>query len=193
MPRKRTVGCMPFPKIFVLCEIQAALSRIWTQVAVSISDDDNRYTEHYVESFKTRLVGWKPGLKTYKSQEAKNEFQEYTCHFFIFSLSSSWSEWEGVTLRKIGFGRWFTQSQYRRQAKFSYPALYLNSLLLTFLSLTTHYGLLLKARTPSGMSHILLTIHSSRNWSDYLLVAPLNKYIQYSGKRKLFFLRKPSK
>ena len=36
----RIVGVIPFPKIFVLCEMQSVSSRIWTRVVVPISYDD---------------------------------------------------------------------------------------------------------------------------------------------------------
>ena len=38
------VGFIPFPGELVLCEMQSALSRIWTYVAVSTSYDNNYYT-----------------------------------------------------------------------------------------------------------------------------------------------------
>ena len=38
------IGFIPFPRVLVLCEMQSVSSRIWTQVAVSISNDDNHYT-----------------------------------------------------------------------------------------------------------------------------------------------------
>ena len=37
-------GFIPFPRVFVLCEMQSASSRIWTRVAAFISNDDNHYT-----------------------------------------------------------------------------------------------------------------------------------------------------
>ena len=40
----RIIGFIPFPRVFVLCEMQSVSSRIWTRVAVSISYDDNHYT-----------------------------------------------------------------------------------------------------------------------------------------------------
>ena len=40
----RIIGFVPFPRVLVLCEMQSAASRIWTHVAVSISNDDNHYT-----------------------------------------------------------------------------------------------------------------------------------------------------
>ena len=40
----RIIGFIPFPRVLVLCEMQPFLYRIWTQVAVSISYDDNHYT-----------------------------------------------------------------------------------------------------------------------------------------------------
>ena len=40
----RMIGFMPFPRVLVLWEMQSVSSRIWTRVAVSISDDDNHYT-----------------------------------------------------------------------------------------------------------------------------------------------------
>ena len=40
----RIIGFIPFPRVLVLCEMQLAWSRIWTRVAVSISNDDNHYT-----------------------------------------------------------------------------------------------------------------------------------------------------
>ena len=36
---------IPFPRVFELCEMQSTLPRIWTQLAVSISYDDNHYTK----------------------------------------------------------------------------------------------------------------------------------------------------
>ena len=38
------IGFIPFSKVLVLREMQPATSRIWTRIAVSISDDDNHYT-----------------------------------------------------------------------------------------------------------------------------------------------------
>ena len=38
------VGFIPFPGIQMLCEMQLALSRIWTRVTVSISYSDNHQT-----------------------------------------------------------------------------------------------------------------------------------------------------
>ena len=40
----RIIGFIPFPRVLVLCEMQWASSRIWTRIAVSISNDDNHYT-----------------------------------------------------------------------------------------------------------------------------------------------------
>ena len=40
----RIIGFIPFPRVLVLCEMQSVLSRIWTRVAVSISYDNNHYT-----------------------------------------------------------------------------------------------------------------------------------------------------
>ena len=40
----RIIGFIPFPRVLVLCEMQAVSSRIWTCVAMSISYDDNHYT-----------------------------------------------------------------------------------------------------------------------------------------------------
>ena len=46
----RIVGCITFPRVLVLCEMQTALSKIWTWVAVSVSyalhhDPLNKYKE----------------------------------------------------------------------------------------------------------------------------------------------------
>ena len=41
---ERISGFMPFPSVFALCELQRALSWIWTRVAMFISNDDNQYT-----------------------------------------------------------------------------------------------------------------------------------------------------
>ena len=41
---ERIIGFIPFPSVLVLCEMQSVLSRIWTRVAVSISNDDYHYT-----------------------------------------------------------------------------------------------------------------------------------------------------
>ena len=40
----RIIGFIPFLRVLVLCEMQSVSSRIWTHVAVSISNDDNHYT-----------------------------------------------------------------------------------------------------------------------------------------------------
>ena len=40
----RIIGFIPFPRVLVLCEMQSVSSKIWTRVAVSISNDDNHYT-----------------------------------------------------------------------------------------------------------------------------------------------------
>ena len=42
----RIIGFLPFTRVLVLCEMQSVSSRIWTRVAVFISDDDNNYTTH---------------------------------------------------------------------------------------------------------------------------------------------------
>ena len=39
----RTVGFIPFPRVLALCEMQSTLSRIWTQMTVSVSSDGNHY------------------------------------------------------------------------------------------------------------------------------------------------------
>ena len=41
---ERIIGFLPFPRVLVLCEMQSFSSRIWTQVAKSISYNDNHYT-----------------------------------------------------------------------------------------------------------------------------------------------------
>ena len=44
---ERIVGFLPFLVVWVLCKMQTALNRIWTQVTVSIFYDDNRlHHEH---------------------------------------------------------------------------------------------------------------------------------------------------
>ena len=40
----RIIGFIPFPRVLVLCEMQSDSFRIWTRVAVSISNDDNHNT-----------------------------------------------------------------------------------------------------------------------------------------------------
>ena len=40
----RIIGFIPFPRVLVLCEMLSVSSRIWTRVAVYISNDDNDYT-----------------------------------------------------------------------------------------------------------------------------------------------------
>ena len=40
----RLIGFIPFPRVFVLCEMHSVSSRIWIRVAVSTSYDDNHYT-----------------------------------------------------------------------------------------------------------------------------------------------------
>ena len=42
--RGKIIGFVHLGKVWVLCEMQSALSRIWTQVAVSISYDNNHHT-----------------------------------------------------------------------------------------------------------------------------------------------------
>ena len=42
----RTGGFMPFPRVLVQSETQIVSSRIWTQVADSISYDNDHYTKH---------------------------------------------------------------------------------------------------------------------------------------------------
>ena len=41
----KIVGCIPFPSLLALCEMQTAWSRIWTWVTMFISNDDNYYTK----------------------------------------------------------------------------------------------------------------------------------------------------
>ena len=40
----RIAGFIPFPRLLERCEMQTVLSRIWTQVTISISYDCNHYT-----------------------------------------------------------------------------------------------------------------------------------------------------
>ena len=40
----RIIGFIPFPRVSVLCEMQSVSSRIWTRVAVFISNDNTHYT-----------------------------------------------------------------------------------------------------------------------------------------------------
>ena len=40
----RIIGSIPFPRVFVLCEMQSASSRNWTRVVASISYDDHHCT-----------------------------------------------------------------------------------------------------------------------------------------------------
>ena len=40
----RIIGFIPFQRVSVLCEMQSALSKILTHVAVSTSHDSNHYT-----------------------------------------------------------------------------------------------------------------------------------------------------
>ena len=47
--RGRMAGFVIFPKVLALYEMQATLSRIWTQVAVSISFNNNHYTTNTSE------------------------------------------------------------------------------------------------------------------------------------------------
>ena len=54
----RIIGCIPFPRVLVLCEMQSVSSKIWTRVAVSISCDDNHYTIGSSYSFFIVLESW---------------------------------------------------------------------------------------------------------------------------------------
>ena len=51
----RIIGFIPFPRV---CEMQSVSSRIWTRVAVSISNDDNHYTTGvlYFDTLWLRLL-----------------------------------------------------------------------------------------------------------------------------------------
>ena len=40
----RIIGLIPFPRVFVVCEMQSTSCRIGTRVAMSISSDDGYYT-----------------------------------------------------------------------------------------------------------------------------------------------------
>ena len=42
----RIIEFMPFPRVLALCEMQTASARVWTRVAVSISNDDNHCSMH---------------------------------------------------------------------------------------------------------------------------------------------------
>ena len=49
----RIIGFIPFPRVLVQCEKQSVSSRIWTRVAVFISNDDNHYTIYiYIYIYK---------------------------------------------------------------------------------------------------------------------------------------------
>ena len=55
----RIIGFIPFPRVLVQCEMQSALTRIWTRIALSISYDNNRYPTghlpHGHKFFKTMM------------------------------------------------------------------------------------------------------------------------------------------
>ena len=55
----RIIGFIPFPRVLVLCEMQSALFRIWTRVAMSISYDDN----HYTTATSISSDGWSGSLE----------------------------------------------------------------------------------------------------------------------------------
>ena len=41
---ERIIGFIPFPKVLVVCDMQSALSRNWTRLAMSVSHGDNHNT-----------------------------------------------------------------------------------------------------------------------------------------------------
>ena len=53
----KIIGFIPFPRVFVLCEMLSVSSRILTRFAVSISYDDNHYTTGTSLPYKS-LKNW---------------------------------------------------------------------------------------------------------------------------------------
>ena len=56
-PELGKVGLIPFPRVLMPCEIQTALSRFWTQVTMSISNEDNLFYECHILS-SNQILGW---------------------------------------------------------------------------------------------------------------------------------------
>ena len=67
---ERIIGFIPFPRVFVLCEMQWVSSRIWTRVAVSISYDNNHYTmgtsikDLYISYCSLSTAAWQSSVVT---------------------------------------------------------------------------------------------------------------------------------
>ena len=71
-----------FPKLFVLCGIQTALSRIWTRVSVSISHDDiqhiTRASTIFTHLFRTSRMWHKWNLTGLTSDFSFSQIDFYT-------------------------------------------------------------------------------------------------------------------
>ena len=59
----RIVGCIYFPRVLTLCEMQTDSSRVWTRIALLISDDDNKCTTS--ASFNYCTTTWYPRIVEY--------------------------------------------------------------------------------------------------------------------------------
>ena len=71
----RIVGYIPFWRVLALCKIQTASFRIWTQVAMFISDDDN----HYITSTPIKYILFQLKLIYILFKKINNR-----SHFFLF-------------------------------------------------------------------------------------------------------------
>ena len=76
----RIIGFIPFPRVFVLCEMQSVSSRIWTCVTVSISYNNNHYTtgtssKEYIKQISLSNL----------DSEIKNVFN-MNCYEMIYSV-----------------------------------------------------------------------------------------------------------
>ena len=82
---RRIVECIPFPRVLMLCEIQAVLSMFWTQIARTISCDGN----HYTTSASTYIcIYWALNTKRDMTQgQFLNEVQQVWIQFSFFQTS----------------------------------------------------------------------------------------------------------
>ena len=79
------VECILFKRVLALCEMQIVLSKIWTQVTMSISNYNNAYTTGTSTLNVIRKYYWQLLISTYKNYNAHERI-----HVIWITESETW-------------------------------------------------------------------------------------------------------
>ena len=96
---RRIFGCLPFPRVLVLCEMQYSPS-IWNRIAVSISYDDNHYITGTIIIIIMIIIII---IRKYIDRESKNIVE----HYSEGDTNCNWCYWysyQRIYTRNWGLG-----------------------------------------------------------------------------------------